>query len=267
MQSNKIFISIVVPTYNSEEYILETLECISSQSYKNWELIISDDGSADNTVGIINSFCDTHPEIRVKFLQNAHGGPGMARNQGVLATTSDWIAFLDSDDRWTPNKLETVVHYISEFPACNLFCHSEMYTRLDGSKTMLEYFRNYDDKKPLREQVYNKSLFSTSAIVCRKELIVRAGFFDEGLKASQDYDLWYKMVPWMKPFFIRDQLGFYIERTNNITSRKWSRILPVLRVFYRHRKLGRPFEWLPLCAKIVVKPILNEVAKVAKIYD
>lgn len=267
MQSNNIFISIVMPTYNSEEYILKTLECISSQSYKNWELTISDDGSADNTAKIINSFIHANPELRVTLLQNAHRGPGMARNQGVLAATSEWISFLDSDDRWTPDKLERVVHYILEHPSCNLFCHSEMCIQSDGSKTMLEYFKSYDDRMPLRKQVYNRLLFSTSAIVCRKELIIKAGLFDEGLKACQDYDLWYKMVPWMNPCFIKEQLGFYIERPNNITSRKWRRIVPVVRVFFRHRKLGRPFEWLPLCAKIVARPIFNEVAKIAKIYD
>ena len=116
------FISVIIPTYNSENFIAKTLETVSSQTYNKYEVIISDDGSTDNTVGVVKSFFVKYPFRNNELLINEHEGPGAARNKGIENARGDWVSFLDSDDIWNHNKLERVVRYI--LYVCDLRCES-----------------------------------------------------------------------------------------------------------------------------------------------
>ena len=104
-------VSIITPTYNSQMFLEQTIDSIVNQTYKNWELIIVDDASSDNTVNIINNYVSEFKNIHL--IQNEINlGAGVARNKGIQAAKGDFIAFLDSDDLWNPNKLKVQIKYM-----------------------------------------------------------------------------------------------------------------------------------------------------------
>jgi teichuronic acid biosynthesis glycosyltransferase TuaG len=108
---DKPLVSIVIPTYNSENFIQETIHSVQNQSYKNWEIIAVDDCSTDLTVAIIEQLITTDDRIKLWQL-DTNSGAGIARNLAIAKATGDYIAFLDSDDLWKPLKLEKQLQFI-----------------------------------------------------------------------------------------------------------------------------------------------------------
>lgn len=99
-------ISIITPCYNASYFISQAIESVLFQSFQNWELIIIDDHSKDNTLAIVQSYCDKDPRIRCLQTEYPSGSPTVPRNLGIKEAKGRYIAFLDSDDAWLPNKLE-----------------------------------------------------------------------------------------------------------------------------------------------------------------
>ena len=108
-------VTIIVPLFNKEKYILATLRSISGQTYKNWECIISDDGSSDNSLLLVEQFTSATPG-RWKIVSQINSGPSSARNHGIKSATGEYIAFVDADDIWLQNKLQTQVEYLEKNP-------------------------------------------------------------------------------------------------------------------------------------------------------
>jgi len=228
--------SVVCPTFNSADCVGETLNSVLAQTWKPFELIVSDDGSQDGTVRIVKELLSSRQDVRWEVVEGGHRGPGAARNAGIKHATGEWIAFIDSDDLWAPQKLERVAESIRRHPDANLFCHSEEHRRMDGTRAVLDYQARYDPSLPLSAQLYHANLFSTSAVTCRRSLLCEAGLFDVSLMSCQDYELWVRMAPWIRPQFIGDVLGSYCDRPGNITSsgvfKHWKNFT---RIAIRHR--------------------------------
>jgi glycosyltransferase involved in cell wall biosynthesis len=233
-------ISVIVPAYQAEDYLAKTLASVANQTKRPRELIVVDDGSTDLTCDIVVSFAIANAELSVVLLRELHRGPGAARNAGVRIADSDWIAFLDSDDLWHPEKIEKMMCVIQTHPEANFFCHNETVKLLDGAEYVMDYGKGFSFGKSISKQLYLRNYFSTSATVCRRELVLRWGGFDEDLTSAQDYELWLKMSPDLVPIFVPEVLGTYILRKGNITtSRFWKRLFNLLRVKHIHRtKVG-----------------------------
>jgi glycosyltransferase involved in cell wall biosynthesis len=234
-------IAVVCPTYNSEAYINRTLESLLSQLELPKEIIFSDDGSQDNTIEIIkhNEERFTQAGIELKVLCNRHEGPGAARNHGIYATELPWVAFLDADDTWKPEKLKNISQAIKKFPEANCFLHWEEYMRADGNVTTLAHGKNYDENYSISKQLYHKNFLSTSAVTCNRSLLMDVGGFDTSLPNGQDYDLWLKMSPKMKIKIINNILGSYLEESTSITARPYyKRFKSEIRIAWRHRGKG-----------------------------
>lgn len=229
-------ISVVCPTYNSSSFVLRTLESVAAQSYKPFKVVVSDDGSTDETVEIVTKFFQKRPEIDAEVLVGSHQGAGAARNAGIERCQSDWVAFIDSDDVWVRQKLEKVAGAIAAHPEANLFCHNEERIQKDGSRILLDFASRYRVDLPLGAQLYHTNLFTPSAVTCRRSLLYQAGLFDVSLMSCQDYELWIRMAPWTRPYFMNDVLGYYHDRPGNITSGSffghWKNFV---RVAIRHR--------------------------------
>jgi len=213
-------ISVVCPTYNSAAFIEKTLASVFSQSLPVYEIIISDDGSTDRTLEIVESiFQEQGAKFKCKLLKNSHKGPGSTRNMGIRSAQGEWIAFLDSDDIWLPEKIEQVTGTIKQNSKVNFICHNEnRVNQKKGTRTILKYGVHYRRNKPLFNQLYFSNLFSTSAIVCKKSLLLEKGLFDTKLMSAQDYELWLRLSPYIIVHFIDCILGEYVEREGNITS-------------------------------------------------
>jgi len=234
------FISVVIPTYNSENFIIKTLETVFSQTYDNYEVIISDDGSTDNTVVVVKSFFSKYPSRNKTLLINKHEGPGAARNKGIENASGDWVSFLDSDDLWNHNKLESVVGYILKNDDIDLVCHSLV--AIDGSKeTLMDPSKYFNNKIDPFLSIYRENCLYTSALTIKKSILYQAGLFDNILPSAQDYDLWLRlgMINKIKMGFIEDPLTTYINREGNIGSNAETRLqcmLEISRKYYAELK-------------------------------
>ena len=115
-------ISIIVPVYNVEKYIEETMGCVAAQTYPEWELLLVEDGSRDNTVEIIQGCMDGYPEGKIRLIrQPSNMGAARARNRGLQEARGRYIAFLDADDLWAPEKLEKELFFLREKGAAFVF--------------------------------------------------------------------------------------------------------------------------------------------------
>ncbi len=230
------FISVIIPTYNSGEYITETLLSVFNQTYKNYEVIVSDDGSTDTTEEIVNTIFSKFPQ-KTRFLKNTHAGPGATRNKGIEASDGEWVSFLDSDDQWFPQKLYKVAECISCNTNINLVCHSEI-QKIGKDERLLRYSDLYDGRQKPFLSLYRKNALSTSAVTVKKELLMKTSLFDTTLPAAQDYDLWLQaaMVPGINIGFIDEPLGFYITRSGNISSNIERRLYCMRKINSKHFK-------------------------------
>ena len=111
-------VSIVVPTYNSARYLASTVDSVIAQTFEDWELVLIDDGSSDNTAQLSQQLAAANPKIRA--VQGTHGGPAVARNEGLRHSDprSEFVIFLDSDDRWEAKALETLLQALKDNPGC-----------------------------------------------------------------------------------------------------------------------------------------------------
>ena len=248
-------VAVVCPTYNSAAYINRTLDTLLSQKELPEEIIFSDDGSQDKTVEIIekNRFKFTQAGVELIILQNLHEGPGAARNHGISETSQQWIAFLDADDTWKPDKLKRIKELVKDDHEVNCLLHWEEYIRADGSVTILEHGKNYDENLQIPKQLYRNNFLSTSAVVCNRSLLKEVGGFDASLPNGQDYDLWLKMSPMMKIIIIPDILGNYIEEATSITARPYyKRIRAEILILWRHREKGTMLLFLRKLIRILL---------------
>lgn len=177
-------ISIIVPSYNASRTLERALRSIALQTYSNYEIVIVDDGSTDNTIGMVSKFSEEFDSIQVRYITQSNSGPSSARNNGVQNTQGDFIAFLDADDEWHKNKLEMQIKIIKD-KGLNFLGSGYQYDSFDYGNT---------DKADMRTYSFNslllKNRFATSGVVIRKIFFLELKGFDENLKYSEDYDLW-----------------------------------------------------------------------------
>ena len=184
-------VSVIVPTYNRASLLKEALDSVLAQSYRNFELIVVDDGSTDHTRRLLASYGD---RITVLFQPNA--GVGAARNLGIQAASGDLIALLDSDDYWLPEKLAAQVAFFKATPQ-SLICQTEEIWIRNGVRVNPK--RRH---RKLSGMIFQASLplclISPSAVMMRKSLLDEVGLFDEDMPACEDYDLWLR-ITWKYP--------------------------------------------------------------------
>tara|TARA_B100001250_G_C19630544_1_gene713561 strand:+ start:152 stop:952 length:801 start_codon:yes stop_codon:yes gene_type:complete len=262
---NELKITIVCPTYNSEKFIRTTLDKVFNQTFNNYELIICDDGSTDNTINIIEEIFNNNKNVQCKLIRNKHKGPGAARNECIKHATGNWISFLDSDDLWEKNKLEVVVGVINKNKSKNFIFHNEAKIKLNGDKELLHDFAKfYNNDLSLSYQLWKYCIFHTSAITCKLDLLNQYIGFDETLMSSQDWELWLRMSRDIKYVHIPEILGTYIERKNNITNTKSIKgLFDRLKVMTRHWKFSEAsiFDLLYMYLRRIFGFIFTELVK------
>jgi glycosyltransferase involved in cell wall biosynthesis len=256
-------ISVVCPTYNSEEFIIETLSTVLRQTVPPFELIVSDDGSIDNTVSKVETFFKSCKDFHTHLIKNTHKGPGATRNAGILEARGDWIAFIDSDDLWASNKIKNVMEVINKDKNYNFIFHNEDLLKLDGLKVPFHDFAQFfRSDQSLSFQVWKYCIFHTSTITCQKDLLLKSGLFDETLMSAQDWELWIKMSPEIKYFHIPQVLGTYVERSNNITNTKSiGGLIDRLKVMTMHWRKSKAsiWEYVYMAIRRIVGFILREI--------
>jgi glycosyltransferase involved in cell wall biosynthesis len=179
-------ISVIIPAYNAEQYIATAIESCLSQTYAPHEIIVIDDGSTDGTAAVAESF--PSPVRVIRLAENM--GVAVARNRGVQASTGDWLAFLDADDWFLPEKLERQRRCVLENPLAVLIYTGFHIIGIDGSKSDGRFFMPQEILPMLR---YRNRLF-LGTIVLRREVFESVGGFDSSLRTAQDWDLWLRIA-------------------------------------------------------------------------
>jgi glycosyltransferase involved in cell wall biosynthesis len=182
-------ISILIPTYNRASFLGEAIQSVLNQEYFQdrpgascYELWVIDDGSTDQTREIVQSFGD-----KVKYFFQEHRGVSAARNQGLLLSSGEFIAFLDSDDLWLEKKMRAQISFMSAYQEA-MVCYTEEIWIRDGIFVNLQKkHRKYSGW--IFDKVLPLCLLSLSSALFRKKLFEEIGTFDEGLPACEDYDL------------------------------------------------------------------------------
>jgi glycosyltransferase involved in cell wall biosynthesis len=218
---------------------------VKNQKIHPNEIIITDDGSSDKTIEIVEAFFDEWKEIENQLIKNKHKGAGANRNSGIKVSKYAWISFLDSDDRWFDTKIKEVVKGINNNPDVNFIFHNEQRKLISGEVTLLHDFASFFNKEePLIKQLWRYCIFHTSAITVKKDLLLKVGLFNETLLSSQDWDLWLKLAPYIDYLHINKTLGIYVDRKNNITNTKsLGGLIDRLRVMSIHWSISEVSIW------------------------
>ncbi|MBF0395197.1 MAG: glycosyltransferase [Desulfobacterales bacterium] len=179
-------VSVIIPVYNRAGFVKEAIDSVLSQTSANFEVIVIDDGSTDNTKQILHSYLN-----KIIVISQDNKGVSYARNQGVLNASYEWIAFLDSDDIWLPNKLFHQVAFI-EANKDVLICQTEEIWIKNGTRVNPKK-RHKKRSGMIFERSLELCLVSPSAVMIKKDFFKEIGGFDEDLPACEDYDLWLRI--------------------------------------------------------------------------
>jgi len=208
-------VSVIIPTYNRAGYILHALDSVFAQTYKNYEIIVVDDGSNDETETVLKSYMN-----RLRYVYQTNAGPAAARNHGVKFAHGDWIAFLDTDDIWLPAKLEK---QLSECLRLNAdFCFHDLTVKDYVTEKHIESWNIHVNEwsgLPILEtgvipDLYRRLLFKsaghlflTPTFIAKREVFFSVRGFKEDLRTSEDIELYLNLAPRYKAAYIATVLG------------------------------------------------------------
>src|SRR5919202_353647 len=182
-------ISVIIPAYNAEKTIKQTIESVLNQTFSDFEIIVINDGSQDSTLEIVSSI----PDPRIKVFSYPNAGPQKSRNRGWGNASGEYVSFLDADDLWTPDKLEAQLKALQENPAAAVAYSWTDYIDESGNSFPQSNHGNFSG------HVFVKLLLADfvgngSNPLIQKQALVEVGGFDESLVAGQDWDMWVRLA-------------------------------------------------------------------------
>jgi len=214
--NQNVLVSVVVPTYNHASHLDRALRSVFKQTYRNWELIVVDNHSTDDTEALVESFNDS----RIKYSKiNNHGVIAASRNAGINAAQGEWIAFLDADDFWSEDKIESCL----TLNDVDFVYHQVMLYKVKN-KDSIEMF-GYLDCRDVSNDPYRNLLGSgpapqTSSVMVKRQCLLAVSGFDEhpDLVGGEDYDLWVRLAEYGCKFgYLRSAKSYYLTGGNHVT--------------------------------------------------
>ena len=203
-------VSIIIPTFNRRDYITIALDSVLAQTYKDYEIIIIDDGSSDDTKEVLKPYQD-----KIRYFYHDNKGIPATRNRGIREAHGDYIALLDSDDYWLPEKLERQMDCFKKNP------HYGMVATRCSSITQDGRFR--EKNRPgksgwILNDLFKANFIRTSSAMIKKECFEKAGFFDESLPMYEEVDLWLRIAKHYPIGFINTPLTVYIDNPQGVST-------------------------------------------------
>lgn len=187
-------VSIITPAYNAGLYISETILSVQNQTYDNWELIIVDDGSTDNTKEVIAGFLS---DDRIIYIYQPNGRQGKARNNAIRVARGKYLAFLDADDLWLENKLQLQVDFIENNNTDLVYCQGWMFDTNNPEK-LIDYNAppGYANRNTFLMTLLKGNVIPVLSVLMKKEAVLKVNCFDEYLQVqnTEDYQLWLKLA-------------------------------------------------------------------------
>ena len=188
---DSVKVSVVMPVYNRSDLVADAINSVLAQDYKNWQLVVVDDGSTDETFEMLRPYRD-HENVRLIRQENA--GQSVARNVAIQHSDGDWVAFLDSDNRWLPHKLKVQVQAVSERPDTDIVFGDIERFGASVNESIQAPTRVRPSGEVFDELLLNNFVnFNTSMV--RANRLREIGGFDPTLRCGEDYDLWLRLAP------------------------------------------------------------------------
>jgi len=183
-------VSVVIPAYNAARFIEDSIKSVLSQTYKPLEIIVVDDGSRDETRTVVERYSGD-----VRYLYQDNAGPSAARNHGVREAKGEWIAFLDSDDCWEPDHLESLIkHAQLHADAALIYCGKKI---VDENGIRLERYRNqtqFPSGWIFSDLLFSNYVSSCSLVLVKRSIVLEVGGFNTTIRNSEDYHLWLRIA-------------------------------------------------------------------------
>lgn len=262
-------VSIIIPTFNCALYIPETIESVLEQTYKDFEIIVIDDGSTDNTKEVLKPYIERGI---VEYIYQKNQGVAAARNNGIISSKGDYIAFLDADDLWMPDKIRQQVQAFQQYAEAGLAFTD--YLKFDESAVILQSatadngrVQSWVNKHKgsasdlAHGWIYRESLWGncmhTSSVIVRRDIFQEVGLFDGTFKTCEDYDLWFRIAHKYQVAYVDHVFCKYRYRTESLSGPydirelRWG--LDSARVLEKHLANN----WVPLELKDLAKRILG----------
>lgn len=215
MTINIPLISIVIPTHNRKDKILETIQSAQRQTFTDYEIVVVDDGSTDGTYEYLSEL-----NLPIILLKKENGGVSSARNFGIKHAKGKYIAFLDSDDSWQETKLRKQIDYLHTHPEFKIV-YTDQYLNINGEiLPQTRFDRNAPAHKMLYPAFVDHTPIHTSTVLLEKSVLDDVGIFNELLDVHEDSELWNRISEKYDFGFIEEPLGTYNWQTtdNHLTS-------------------------------------------------
>lgn len=207
-------VSVIVPAYNVENTIVETIHSIQAQTFSNFELIVINDGSTDNTVEVVSQI----EEPRLKVFSYENGGLPVARNRGIQRATGEFITFIDADDLWKPDKLERQLQALREHPEAGV-AYSWTAFIDENSDFLFAWKPLYFEGDVYPQLLVRNFISSGSNIMVRRQFIEAAGEFDPSLKSVEDWDYYLRLAALCPFALVPDYQILYRRSCQSMTSK------------------------------------------------
>lgn len=220
-------ISVIIPVYNAEGTVLDAVRSVESQGFRDFEIIIVDDCSTDGTLSLLEKECGNHQIVK----SNVNKGPASARNAGLAIARGEWIAFLDADDEWVPDRLEAQIKLTEKCSSSDVMFCGEVKSRDDGgSGKAPESVAGYTVRNIVLDEFISGNPVITSTVLVKREVVEAVGGFDETFKGPEDYDLWIRVAAKYGIIKVNKTLSFYRERHGSLSNNYRAFLPQVLRV-------------------------------------
>jgi glycosyltransferase involved in cell wall biosynthesis len=235
-------VSVVTPLYNSAAFVGGTLDSLRAQTYRDWEAILVDDGSTDDTARAVEPYL---ADERFRYVRQENQGIAAARNAAIRMATGEWVCFLDHDDRWLPSKLEKQVRYALT-TGCQIIATDAFIVEADDSRWV--YSREFPDivakvERSLSDPAVDvfgilirHNFFCTCSVMISRAMFDRHGLLDPEAAPADDLDMWLRCMPEARVCFINEPLVEYVRHAGNY-SKNEARMLE--RTIYTLRKNRR----------------------------
>lgn len=227
-------VSVIVPTYKRPGMLEEAVKSVLAQEFRDFELIVVDDGSGDRTGEVMKKYSG-----RVRYYAKENGGVASARNYGLRKARGELIAWLDDDDLFLPGKLAHQVRYFQKHPRTGLVYTGHMMLDTLGTQKKQTFYipPAFRDCRSIREALIRQCFFANSTVMMKRECFEKTGLFNEKLTHTVDYDMWLRTAAYYSFGCVPRVLAVYRFHGRQITMRRDARLLPELRK--RARELYR----------------------------
>jgi glycosyltransferase involved in cell wall biosynthesis len=264
-------ISVITPTYNGSSFIKRAIQSVINQTFTDWELLIVDDCSKDDTVELVSEFAKQDKRIKLSKTSKNSGGPATPKNIGIKNAIGEYVAFLDHDDEWLPEKLKKQLKVFEESKDDRLGVVSCGANLINNKGKCFSIYKPTKRKITFPEILIRNPIYSNSSVLMKRNLIDIIGQRDEVMKYSEDWDTWINVCKagYNIDFVYESLFNYYFHDSNTtkILKDKLAKAKDALYVFIKYQDLYNKYNYIHIgYFRLGVMYFLGEDVKNSRLY-